>query len=87
MGNEFLLFITRDRAPSLLLSAVLDNVNLMCIFYILFLLLILTTKIQNNYGRNKNNYLKVILIKTIFVISQSQKHGFYNKNIILDKWK
>ena len=33
MGNEFLLLITLDRAMSLLLSAVLDKVNLMCAYF------------------------------------------------------
>ena len=31
MGREFLLLITLERALSLLLSAVLDTVNLICI--------------------------------------------------------
>ena len=46
MAIGFLLLITLDRAESLLLKAVLDNVNLMSLYIFCFIFSKLTTKIQ-----------------------------------------
>ena len=54
IGKEFLLLMTLERALSLLLSAVLDTVNLMSISFICFKSVKLTTKIQKSFFKCKN---------------------------------
>jgi hypothetical protein len=77
MGKEFLLLMTLERALSLLLSAVLETVNLMRIYIFSFVRLCankrkLTTKIQNKLVKCKNIVGKMIILKIFSVISQSE---------------
>jgi len=53
MAREFLLLITLDNADSLLLKAVLDNVNFISIFMFLLFYSISGTKIQKKYFNRK----------------------------------
>ena len=85
MGSEFLLLMTLERALSLLLSAVLETVNLMRIYIFSFMRIYifsfvrlcankrkLTTKIQNKLVKCKNIVGKMIILKIFSVISQSE---------------
>jgi hypothetical protein len=73
MGREFLLLMTLERALSLLLSAVLEIVNLMREYFIvMFLSVKLSTKIQNYLFKCKNILGKMLFLKIFSVISQSE---------------
>ena len=80
MGSEFLLLITLERAFSLLLSAVLDTVNLMGILYFCFVRIAYwSTKIQNYLFNRKNICRKLRFLKLFSVISQPKTENLEKK--------
>ena len=63
MGIELLLLMTLDRAESLPKRAELDNVNLMSIVSLVYILCYCATKIQNYVGNGKIFAEKLLNLK------------------------